>query len=121
MLRLLKYLVLAAIAVVLVVLALANQQTVVLKLLPDDIAAWAGVDVQTIEPPLFVVIFGGVAIGLVIGRIAEWLREYRFRADAKLQRRERTKLEREVASLKGSSSTEKDDVLALLEDGGRTG
>ena len=121
MLRLLKYLVLAVIAVVLVVLALANREAVVLELLPDDIAAWAGVDFQPIELPLFLVIFGGVAIGLLIGRIAEWLREYRFRADAKLQRRERTKLEREVASLKGNRGGEKDDVLALLDDGGRTG
>ena len=121
MLRLLKYLVLAAIAVVLVVLALANREAVVLELLPPDMAAWVGVDLQSVELPLFLVIFGGVAIGLLIGRIAEWLREYRFRADAKHQRRERTKLEREMATLKGSQHAEEDDVLALLEDGTRTG
>lgn len=121
MLRLIKYLVLVLIALVLVVLALANRDAVTLNLLPADMAAWAGVDVTPIELPLFLVIFGGVAVGLLIGRIAEWLREYRYRADAKQQRRARTKLEREVADLKGRSGEAQDDVLALLEDGGRTG
>lgn len=121
MLRLIKYIVLAVIAVVLVVLALANRDSVTLELLPADLAAWSGVNFAPIELPLFLVIFAGVAIGLLIGRIAEWLREYRYRADAKQQRRARTKLEREVADLKGRSGETQDDVLALLEDGGRTG
>lgn len=121
MLRVIKYIVLVVIALGLVVLALANRQPVTLNLLPADIAAWAGVNFAPIDLPLFLVIFGGVALGLLMGRIAEWLREYRFRKDAKVQRRARTKLEREVADLKGRKGEAQDDVLALLDDGTRTG
>ena len=119
--RLVKYVVLGVIALVLIVLALANRDPVTLNLLPSDLAAWAGASIPPLELPLFLVIFIGVALGLLIGRIAEWLREYRYRKDAKVQRRARSKLEREVATLKGHTADTQDDVLALLEDGSRTG
>ncbi|MEM9319677.1 MAG: LapA family protein [Pseudomonadota bacterium] len=119
--RFVKYLILCAIALVLIVLALANRQTVTLELLPPEIAGWVGIPFPPIELPLFLVIFAGVIGGLLIGFIWEWLREHRHRAEAKQQRRARTRLEREVENLKGHSNEGKDDVLALLDEGGRTG
>lgn len=116
MFRLIKYLVLLAIALVLVVLALANRGAVTLQLLPDEIAGWTGLPNVPVELPLFMVIFGGVVLGLLIGFIWEWLREHRHRAEASRERRARTKLEREMADLKGKSGQPDDDVLALLDD-----
>ena len=52
MIRLIKYLILAAIALVLVVLALANREPVTLELLPAELAGWAGLNYAPIEMPL---------------------------------------------------------------------
>ena len=66
--------------------------------------------------PLFVVILGGVATGLLVGFVWEWLREHRYRSAAKTNQREAKKLEREVASLKGEKNEGRDEILALVED-----
>ncbi|MEM6609396.1 MAG: LapA family protein [Pseudomonadota bacterium] len=121
MLRLIKIIVLAVIAFGLVILALANRTIVTLELLPQEIAGWVGISFAPIELPLFLVIFGGVAIGLLVGFIWEWLREHRHRAEASRERRARTKLEREVETLKGRSNEGQDEILALLDDGRRAG
>ncbi len=114
-LRYVKYAFLALVAIALVILALANRGTVTVNLLPDTLAAWTGLT-QSIELPLFLIILGGVVTGLLVGFVWEWLREHRHRADASRQRREKTKLEREVQTLKGRQNEGKDDVLALLDD-----
>lgn len=117
MIRYLKYAFLALVAFGLVILALANRSTVMLQLLPENLALWTGWSF-TIELPLFLVIFGGVVLGLLIGFVWEWLREHRHRAEAKTHRRDKQKLEREVQTLKGRANEGQDEILALLEDTG---
>ncbi len=63
----------------------------------------------------FVVIFGGVVAGLLIGFVWEWLREHKHRVEVDRKAREVGKLEREVKKLKGEKNRGKDDVLALLD------
>ena len=53
--------------------------------------------------------------GLLIGFVWEWFREHRQRAEAKAQRKERDRLAREVAQLRGQKRESQDDVLALVE------
>ncbi|MBF9033884.1 DUF1049 domain-containing protein [Rhodobacterales bacterium HKCCE2091] len=118
--RWLKYLFLAAVALVLVVLSLANREFVTVETLPPGLAAWAGWT-YAIELPLFLVILLSVIAGLLIGFVWEWFREHRHRAEASRQRRARAKLEHEVQTLKGRANEGRDDVLALLDDGTRTG
>ena len=115
--RILRYLFLALLAICLLVVALANREPVTVNLLPDEIAAFAGID-PSLSLPLFLVIFGGIVAGVVIGFVWEWFREHKHRAEAATQRREREKLEREVNRLKPVSERQQDDVLALLESGG---
>ncbi len=104
----------AIVGICLIVLGLANRQVVSLKALPDGLAALIGVS-PTISMPLFMVIFIGVALGLLIGFVWEWIREHKHRAAAARARREAQKLEREVGRLKAEKHDGKDDVLALLE------
>ena len=114
MLKYLRYLVLLAIALCLLTVALSNRGPVTLKALPEDLAGLAAAQWQ-VELPLFVVIFGGVAIGLLIGFVWEWLREHRHRSTASSKTREAARLQRELAVMRDTKGAPQDDVLALLE------
>lgn len=94
--RFLRHAILGAIALVLVVVALANRQTVTLRLLPDDLAALAGVG-PAIEAPLYAVILAGIVAGVLIGFVWEWLREHKYRASAVQNARRAAGLERTLA------------------------
>lgn len=114
MLRYLKWAFLAALAVVLVTVALANRAPVTLHALPPDLAAFLGID-WTIELPIFLVIFGGLAGGVLLGFVWEWLREMKHRSVASTKIREVSKLERELAALRDAKGQPQDEVLALLD------
>ena len=116
MFRYLRYAVLLLVAIVLVTMALANRDPVVIKLMPDDLAAALGGSWQ-IGIPLFMVMFGGIVAGILIGFVWEWLREMRIRGDAKVKTREIARLERELGVMRDTKDPQKDDVLALLDNG----
>jgi len=118
MFRYLRYLFLATIAVVLIVVSLANLDTVTLNSLPAGMTGMPGLDLLafSIEIPLFLVIFAGIAAGLMIGFVWEWLREMKHRSAAARGQREAAQLKREVKRLKGANNEGKDEVLALLDD-----
>ena len=114
MIRSLRYLFLAALGLVLLTVALANRAPVTLKALPEDLAAFTGFAWQ-IELPLFMVIFGGIIAGLLIGFVWDWFREMKHRSTASRKTREVARLERELAVMKDSQSVPKDDILAILD------
>ena len=116
--RYLRYAFLLALAAVLIVIAFANRGTVTLRLLPEGIgrhwslgAAW--------EVPLFLIIFGAIVAGVAIGFVWEWLREARYRSEARGRRRESAALRREVDRLKGAEAGTTDEVVRLLDAAGR--
>ena len=113
--RYVRYVFMAVVGLSLILVALANRGMVTIKLLPEELAAYLGQPLSY-DLPLFVVIFGGIILGLLIGFVWEWLREHKHRADGRLQKREKEKLEREVKGLKRKSNEGKDEVLALLDD-----
>lgn len=120
MLRYLRYLVLVAIAIVLIVVALANRDVVTLNTLPSGLDQLPVLDLLafSVQLPLFIVIFIGVAVGVLIGYVLEWVREHKHRAAMRSEHREVVALKREVKKLKGKANEGKDDVLALLDDAG---
>jgi len=109
---------LASLALVLIVVAFANRDPVTLRLLPDEIDRFWSVG-RALTLPLFLVIFGAIVLGVMLGFVWEWLREHKYRADAEHERRERERLSREVNRLKGASAEGQDEILRLLEPGGR--
>lgn len=113
--RYIRYAFLAAIAIVLVSVSLANRAVVDLKLLPEALAELLGFNFE-ISLPLFVVLLGGIAAGLVIGFVWEWMREFKHRREASVKTREVRKLEREVDKLKDEKHKGKDEVLAILDE-----
>lgn len=114
MIRYLRYVFLIVVAVVLLTVAIANRSPVTLSLLPEDMAVVLGFGGQ-IEVPLFLVIFGGVAAGVLIGFVWEWFREYKHRSAVTVKSREVGKLERELAVLRDTKGAPADDVLAILD------
>ena len=118
LLRYLKYLFLAVVALVLVMMAFANRETVLLEVIPEALAPWLGVQ-YAIELPLFAVVLGGVVTGLLVGFVWEWLREHRHRSEAKTHKRTAKALEREVQTLKGPTRDSTDEILALVDGTGQ--
>ncbi len=113
--RYIKYLFLAVVAAGLILMALANRSMVELKLFPEELATYLG-QPFSYQLPLFVVIFAGIVAGLLIGFVWEWFREHKHRAEARAQKREKERLEREMKGLKREANKGKDEVLALLDD-----
>ena len=115
MIRYLRLILLVLLGVALLVVALANRAPVPVRLLPDDLAALTGLT-WAMDLPLFLVIFGGIIAGVMIGFVWEWFREHGHRATASQKSRDVARLERELAVLKDSTSVPpKDEVLALLD------
>ena len=115
MIRALRYILLLLLALGLLTVAMANRGVVTVKALPDDIAAFSGFGWQ-MDLPLYVIIFGGIIAGVLIGFVWEWFREHKHRATATTKTREVAKLERELAVMRDTKPEQKDDVLALLEN-----
>lgn len=101
------------VAICLIVVGMANAEMVRLDALPDWLASLLGVSPQ-ITLPLYMVIFAGVAFGLLVGFVWEWLREHKHRVAMQQNARDATQLAREVDRLK-KNSHQGDDVLALLD------
>ena len=116
--RVVKFVILAIVAVVLVMIAMANAQAVTLRVIPEAMAGFLGFS-WTVTLPMFVVVLVSVMVGLLVGFVVEYSREHKHRAAARAERRERQSLEREVKKHRSPASSPRkgDDILALLDDG----
>jgi uncharacterized integral membrane protein len=113
--RFVRYFILGLISVGLIVVSLANREMVTLKLMPEVLGDWAGMNAK-IHVPLFVSILSGVAAGLLIGFVWEWLREMKYRVAVKSEHKQVVILNREVDKLKSESPKAQDDILTLLDE-----
>lgn len=113
--RYIRYAFLACLAIVLIVVATANRGEVTPTLLPETVTGLIGFGAQ-ITLPLFVVIFGGIISGVLIGFVWEWMREHKHRAEAARRTREVEALERELRREKRLKNEGRDEVLALLDE-----
>jgi hypothetical protein len=73
--RLLVIVIAVPLAVILVALAVANRGLVVFTLDPFN----PGDPALTVEMPLFVLLFAAIALGLVVGSVATWVKQGRYR------------------------------------------
>jgi uncharacterized integral membrane protein len=90
--RILLVVVLVPLAVVLIALAVANRESVAFTLDPFH----PGNPALTLELPLFVFLFLALAIGLLVGGAATWIRQGRYRRLARQR-------EKEVRSLRDAA------------------
>lgn len=105
----------ALLAVVLILVALANRGMVTVSLVPASFAQFTGGQ-WSLTLPMFVALFLAMVFGLIVGLIWEWLREANLRAESKTRARELSRLEREMGDLRRTHAAPRDDVLAILDD-----
>ena len=103
----------AAVAVFLVMVGLSNRGMVTLRAMPEALAGLVGLS-PDVTVPLFIVIFAGVALGLMVGFVWEWLREWNERALSRAK-------DDEIARLAAETSVGREEVLALVERTGTRG
>lgn len=113
--RYIRYLCIAVFAVALVAIALANRNFVEIRLLPREISGYFALAPE-VQLPLFLIIFGSILAGLLVGFVWEWLREYGHRAHEAELERENRRLKREIRKLKAEKHENQDEVLALLDE-----
>lgn len=109
MIRFLKALVLLPVAIVVVLLAVANRGPVTLSLDPFS------PDVPEIATtvPLYAVIFAAVASGIVIGGVATWLAQAKHRRARRQYGREMRHLKHETERLRAQQAPAASNVPAL--------
>jgi uncharacterized integral membrane protein len=99
--RTLALLILIPVAVVLVLLAIANRAPVTLSLDPFS----KTVPVLSFTAPLFVFLLLGVMTGVVVGGIATWLRQGRHRRLERQYRRDAERYRGETEQLKNAMTS----------------
>lgn len=83
MARLLSILVGLPVSILVIALAVANRREVLVSLDPFSPNA----PVLAVTVPLYAVIFGSVIVGVVLGGVVTWVRQGRFRREARKARR----------------------------------
>ena len=88
--RVLFLVILVPLAIVIVILSVANRGAVVFSLDPF------GGNALSFAGPLFVFLFAALLLGVVIGGVAAWLRQARWRQAARVARAEAVRLKGEL-------------------------
>ena len=92
--RIVGWFVLVPLCAVLVVFALANRQLVVVNFNP--FTSSADPNVPGFGVPLFLVIFGVLLLGVLLGGVATWFAQSQHRRDERSFKRENERLHREL-------------------------
>lgn len=95
MIRFLKGLILLPVAILVVLLAVANREAVRLSFDP-----FSPEPVFSLTLPLYAILFGAVALGILVGGIGAWLGQGETRRKARERRREIRRLEGETTRLR---------------------
>ena len=99
MIRFLKGLVLVPVAIVVILLAVANREPVLLSLDPFS----PELPVFSVTLPLYAILFAAVALGVVVGGVFTWLGQSGTRRAARHRGREIRRLEGETERLRATA------------------
>ena len=112
--RIVRWVILGALAIVLVTIALANRGPMTVRLLPEPLEGLFGVS-WDITMPVFIVLVIAMCVGVLLGFVWEWVREHKHRSEAASERRMRQDLEKQVKTTQPPKG-ETDEILALVEN-----
>ena len=91
--------ILVPLAVIIIAFAVANRQNVTVSLDPFN----PDVPAASVTKPLFVILLGVLILGVILGGIASWLRQTKWRRTARRLEREAANLRTEIDTLKRNS------------------
>ena len=98
--RLFQFIIFAPVAVILIALSVANRQSINLSLDPfSKTQPWLEVSV-----PVFWLIFGSLAVGMIIGGMVSWVKQGKFRKEAREQKYEAARARHEAKRIKQQAS-----------------
>lgn len=84
MMRLIKYLILIPLGIIVVVLSIANRGAVTVSLNPfADAAAGTDLAVLSYSIPLYLLLFGFLLLGVVLGGLGSWFSQGKWRRKAR--------------------------------------
>ncbi len=106
------YLVYILIALILVTVAVANPEMVRVTLLPEWFPIWGGLGLTL---PLFAHVYIALFVGIAMGLFFEYLREARYRKQARRAKKALKKTEAQLDKTKKKSGDHDDEVLAIIE------
>ncbi|MGH2341243.1 lipopolysaccharide assembly protein LapA domain-containing protein [Segnochrobactraceae bacterium EtOH-i3] len=109
MLRFLEALILIPIAVVLVLLAVANREPVLISLDPFSPQN----PMVVLQIPLYWLVFATFAAGVVIGGVFVWLRQGRYRRSARRERAEARRLRRTLDETEAKAAPARPELNTL--------
>jgi len=90
--KLINIIILVPLAIVLIVLSVANRETVTLALNPFK----PGDSLLSVSGPLFVFLFAALIVGMIVGSLATWFRQGKHRKKARREAREAVKWQTEA-------------------------
>jgi uncharacterized integral membrane protein len=99
--RFLTYLILVPLAVIAIALSVANREAVTFSLDPFGALSprW------TLTAPMFVFLFAALALGVLAGGVATWMRQHKWRRAARNERANAHQLRQEVDHLRRQATT----------------
>lgn len=98
--RLVAAVVLVPVAVILIALAVSNRTPASFTIDPFN----PGNPALTVELPLFVWLFAALALGMIVGSVATWLKQGRYRRAAKDNKRKADTLRDEIKSERAAAT-----------------
>jgi uncharacterized integral membrane protein len=96
-----KAIILIPLALIAVAFAVGNKQFVSVSF--DPFAA--GVTDYKLDTPLFVVVFGALIVGVILGGIATWIGQSRHRRAERMYRRDVAQLRSDIDRMRASTGT----------------
>jgi uncharacterized integral membrane protein len=110
--KILAVVVLVPLAIVAVALSVANRHNVALSLDPFNAADPA----VAVAVPLYMLIFAAIALGVLIGGVATWLGQGRWRRQARRLRHEARDMQRENERYRAAKASPATALPAIRRD-----
>lgn len=108
--RLIQFLIFAPLAIFLIAISVANRNVVTLSFDPFSATDPA----ISLSLPLFWLIFASLFIGVAIGGFVVWVKQGRFRKEARDQKFEAAKARHEAKKAQGSTPSVMSGISAML-------